>query len=305
MLKAMLAGFLQRFHGRTGAFRRAAAVVVAVALLWLGTTGLSFADLRIVHDTEGIRSETLFKGNRIAVLNPEGMDTLFYCDVQEIVMIAPYGGGRYWQGTLDELMAGFEALFSPEALGGFGDLFGDMDLGDDEMAALGELGDVFGALFGGGGDKSEPLRVRVSKVGDETVAGYAAEHYVVEAGRGGTWDVQEEVWIAPALLAELTRESGRCVALMMDVQNDLLAGLNFGDDDMFAVINSEEYRAVMERGYPVRTKEIVSFFGMSFETVSEVVEVGKEAIPADKFGVPAGYTRVDDLMEMLMFDPDM
>lgn len=282
---------------------RGVAVALTVALLWLGVTGLGFADLRIVHETEGVRSETLFKGDRIAVLNPDGFDTLFYCDVQEIVMVSPYGGGRYWQGSLDELLETFEAMFSPEGFGGLAGMFDDAeDMDDDELAALGELGDLFGALFGGGGDKSEPLQVRITKSGEDTVAGYAAEHYVVETGRGGTWDLYEEVWISPALMADLNREVGRCVSVMMDVQSSLVGTVSTGLDDLDAVMNSEEYLGLMERGYPVRTKEVTSFFGMTFETLAEVVEVSKESIPAGKFSVPAGYTRVGSPVEVMVFD---
>lgn len=274
-------------------FSKFVAVVVAVGLMWLGATGVGLADLRIVDESEGVRTETLFKNNRIAVTNPAGFNTMLYCDVQEIVLMSPLDQ-RYWQGSVSEVQAAVEAMFSPE---GMGALFGL----DDDVAGDVDFGQLFGALFGAGGqDSAEPLQVRVSRVGEDTIAGYAAEHYVVETGRGGEWDVFEEVWISPALFAEVNREVGACMSMMMEVQSELLSGFGIGVDDLDAVLTSEEYLALTERGYPVRSKESTSFFGMTFEIVSEVVEVSRDPIPDSAFAVPAGYERVENLMDLMM-----
>lgn len=278
------------FGGMTGKFM---VVLVAVGLLWMGATGVGLADLRIVEESEGVRSEMLYKNNRIAATNPAGFNTLLFCDVQEFVLMSQLDQ-RYWQGHFSEVQAAVEAIFSPE---GMGALFG---LDDDEAGDI-DFGQLFGSLFGAGGqDSAEPLQVRVTRVGEDTIAGYDAEHYVVETGRGGQWDVFEEMWISPALFAEVRREVGACMSMMMEVQSELLSGFGTGLDDLDAVLTSEEYLALTERGYPMRSKESTTFFGMTFEIVSEVVEVSRDPIPDSAFAVPAGYERVENLMDLIM-----
>ncbi len=287
--------------GRNGLIRKFLAVAVGIGLFWLGVTDVGSADFRIVEESEGVRIETLVKNNRIASINPDGFNTLLFCDAQEVVLLSAFSQ-RYWRGSLTELQAAFETMFSPEGLGA---LF-DVGAAEDDFPSGFDLGELFGALFGAANQRpAGEVQVRVSRVGEETVAGYAAEHYVVETGRGGTWNVYEEVWISPDLLAEVRREAGSCVSVMMDLQHELLAGLAVGMDDLDAVLKSEDYRALMARGYPVRTKDTMSFFGMTFETVHEVVEVSREPIPEDRFNVPARYVRVDDIWDVLMFEADM
>lgn len=274
------------------AFGRTIATVAVVGLLLIGATGVGLADMRIVEESEGVRTETLFKNNRIASPMPDGSKAVYFCDVGEIMMVSPSNAKRYWRGTLEELQGAFDSLFAGED-GGEG--AGDME----------SLGALLGSLFGAADDDGEETLVRVSKAGEETIAGYATEHYVVETGSEGNWRVYEEMWIAPDLLAELTTEIGACIEVMMELQGQLLPSMSTGMDELDAVLASPDYLALMERGYPVRTKNNMKLFGMEFETVTETVEVNRDAIAEDAFGVPAGYKQVDHPLEILMLDEDM
>src|SRR5690625_1146444 len=161
-----------------------------------------------------------------------------------------------------------------------------------------ELGALFGSLFGDADDAEEML-VRVSQAGDETIAGHAAEHYVVETGNENDWRVYEELWIAPGLLADLMAEVGACVDTMFEFQGDLMPTASTRTGELDAVLASPDYQALIERGFPVRTKESMSFFGMTIETMTEVVEVNRHTIPEDAFAIPPGYQRVDSPLELM------
>lgn len=274
------------------ALGRTIAIVAVVGLLLFGATGVGLADMRIVEESEGVRTETLFKNNRIASPMPDGSKAVYFCDVGEIMMVSPSNVQRYWRGSLDDLQNAFDSLFAGE---GGGESAGDME----------SLGALLGSLFGAADDDGEETLVRVAKAGEETIAGYAAEHYVVETGSEGNWRVYEEIWVAPGLLSELTTEIGACIDVMVQLQGELLPSMSTGMDELDAVLASPDYLELMERGYPVRTKSNMMLFGMAIETVTETVEVNRDAIGEDVFGVPAGYKQVDHPLEILMFDEDM
>lgn len=265
---------------RNGFGRRIVAAAV-VCLLWLGVTGSGFADIRIVSESEEGRTETLFKQNRIAAPAADGANMLLFCDTGEITLISSTDVRRYWRGTVDEMKAEFDG-FLGEATGG-----------QDGMPDLGSLlGGLFGAPAAG------EIQVRVSKVGDETIAGYAAEHYRVETGSNNEWQTYEETWIAADLMKEVTAEVGACVDIMLEIVGQMPALATFGMDELEAVLTSPDYQALMAKGFPVRSQQTMRIFGMSVETFSEVVAVSRDAISEDAFTVPVGYQRVNSLFEM-------
>lgn len=269
------------------AFVRSLVVVLVAGLLWFGASGTGFADLRIVTEAEGERTETFFKGNRIASPMLDGSNFVFYCDVGQIAVISPRSSAQYWQGTFDDLRADIEALW-------------DFDLGDDEGADDGgmpDLGALLGGLFGGGGDKEE-TQVRVTKKGSATVAGYAADHYVVETGSKNKWRVFEERWISADLLRELTAEVGTCIDYVLELEGALEGLSPFGLGDLEAVLASPDYQALMTKGFPVRSVQTLRIFGMETKLSDEVVEVSRERISEDVFTIPPGYKRVDSALQL-------
>lgn len=274
------------------AWGRAMAAFMVAALLVVGSSGLAAADMRIVSESEGIRSETLFTTDRIAGSMGDGSKMLYFCERDEIAVISPANVGRYWQGTFQDIQATFAELFAFDAA---------EEGTEGEMGELEALGALFGSLFGDEDGEEETL-VRVSLAGEETIAGYAAEHYVVETGSGDNWRVHEELWIAPELLGQMRSEVGRCVDMLLQLQDELLPEVVSGLEQVDEVLASPEYQALFERGYPVRTKSIMNFFGMEFETIDEVVEVSRDVIPAAEFAIPAGYVRVDNFLEVMSFE---
>lgn len=262
-------------------FNRRFILVVLVCTVWFGVTSPGLADLRIVTVTEGERTELLFKENRIGMPAMDAGSMFLQCDTGELTMLSPAAGGRYWQGHISEFQSLFDNLF--------GDLTGDQGMPD--------LSGAFGALFGSAAPAAE-VGVRVTKVGDETVAGYAAEHYRVETGSGNQWRVYEEIWVSRDLMRLVEAEVGTCVAMMTELTGALSEIAPFGLGEIEAVINSSEYQALTANAMPVRSITSMNMFGMTFDVASEVVEVSTETIPDAAFSVPAGYRRVNSPIEI-------
>src|SRR5690625_2061995 len=194
----------ERIEMRTN-LSRYIVILAALCVIWAGATWTGFADLRIVEQLDGERTETLFKGNRMASPMEDGTKTVLFCETGELTMISSSQLGRYWQGNITTFQEELDDL-----LGASADAFGEM----------GDLGALFGELFGGGSQVEETL-VKVTKVGEETIAGYAAEHYIVETGNGNNWRVYEEIWIASDLLKEISAEGAACVDLMFDLTSGI------------------------------------------------------------------------------------
>src|SRR5690625_3280733 len=193
------------------AFVRTATAVVVTCLIWFGTIGVGLSDICIVDESECMRSETLYSNNRIAVPMPDGSKTMLFCDVGEFVMVSPPNTGRYWQGTFDAFRASIEELFAFDDSGEEGD--------------VGDLGALFGALFGDGDDDEGETSVRVTLAGKETILGYEADHYVVETGTEGNWQVYEELWMSSALFEEIAAEAAQCVDMILEVQGELMPAM--------------------------------------------------------------------------------
>lgn len=292
-----------------GNYRCYIATMVAVFTILLAVTGTGFADLRIVENVNGERLQTLYKGNRIASQIDIDVRSVLFCERQELAIISSRQGGRYWLGNVSEFeeeLAGWVSA-TTELLSDldFGDLgLGDWDFGefgDFDFGDLGgfDLGGLFGELFASEPEPVEIL-VRVSKVGEETILGYAAEHYVVEVGSSGDWRVYEEVWVSNDLMQTVIAESPACMDFFSDIMSDIASSLNaFGIDEREAVYASADYQELMDRGIPVRRKEsVMDPFGGSFELFSEVVEVSKDPVSEDLFVIPSGYRRVGTVFEV-------
>lgn len=272
--KGVVAGRAGRgFRGLPG---RISAVVLAAAMLLLGAAGVVSADMRIVEVAEGQRTETYVKDNRVLVVTPLTVTTMLQCTTREMTIVSPVSR-TYWQGSFEELQAEMEAM----------------------VAAFME---AFGGLAAAGGFEDEPVDVRVTRVGSDNVAGYAAYHYLVETGRDGSWEVFEEIWVSPDLLDEFSREAADCAELIreMDVGLADQLGGGFGTAEIKSVLSSPEYQALTREGYPVRTKTVTNLFGMVFESVVEVTEVSREPVPESLFAVSADYTRVESFFEIMM-----
>lgn len=256
-------------------------IALVVALLLFGVSPVSFADVRIVMDSEGELDELLVKAGRVRSELGNEQWMLIDCASDQLTIV---GSGRYWQGSLSDFTAATVAL-AQEAL--------------SEVSADVDVMGLLGQLFGGSAEP-DSLEVRVTRLGTETIAGYAATEYHIETGSGANWKTYENVWVSTALLELLQGEVGQCVHLLIDFQESMMEVLPFLPDNLRAVMEDEAYRALQMEGYPVRTITQVEFFGMNIETVSEVVEVSRDPIPEDHFTVPAGYARVDNPMEIVM-----
>lgn len=253
-------------------------VVMVVALLVAGLSSVGFADLRIVVDNDSDTEEIFFKNGWLRSTTGDGQWMIIDCSSSELTVV---DAGRYWQGSITDFTgattAATEELFTGE--------------GADMMALLGQL-------FGGSGD-SEPVGVRLTRVGTDTIAGFEATEYHVETGTGSQWQTYENIWMSTSLMELINREVGQCFHLMLDFEQTMIDVFSFMPDDMMAVVKSEEYRRLYVDAYPMRTTTKAEFFGMTFEMVSEVVEVNVSPLSEDLFRVPAGYKRMDNPMEML------
>lgn len=273
---------------KRGFLRRYMLAVVVMGLIWVATAMPGFADLTIVETEDGERSVSLYKNNRLAMPLEDGMDSIFRCSTGELIVISHHGSsGRYWVGSYDVFIESFQGL--TEDMGGLTGGFGDM----------GGMGDLFGALFGGQAEDMTQLQVRVSKAGEDTIAGYQAEHYVVETRTTGDWRKREEIWVSAGLLQEVASEAAACIEHFAAMEEALSGMGGFGLDEMFRVSESPEYRALHEKGFVVRRKaSYPGIMGMSMDHSSELVEVSREPISEDFFTVPSGYQQVDTFFDL-------
>lgn len=263
-------------------FDRRLVLAVVACVVWLGVTSPGWADVRIVSESEGERTELLLRGNRIAAPAMGVGRFLLNCETGELTIVSSEGGGRYWSGTADEFQRVFDQMFSGFTGG---------------MQGMPDMGGALGGLFGGP-QRTDEVRVRVTKVGEETIAGFRSEHYRVETGSGGQWKVYEEIWVSSDLLQLVKSEVGGCIDLMHDFTSGLSTMGPAGMGDTEAVMASPDYQALSEHGFPVKNHVTTSVFGTTINTVSEVVEVSRDPISEDAFTVPSGYRRVSSPLEL-------
>lgn len=267
-------------------FRQSMAVLVIMGLVWAGAAFSGLANIRIVEDSGGVKSESLYKGNRVATVTGDGENSIIMCSTEEVIVMSSETK-RYWRGEMSVFTDTFAGI--SEELSGLG----------GDMGGMGDLGALFGGMFGGQQQPDEIL-VRVTKVGEETVAGYAADKYVVETGSANNWRVYEELSISIKLMDELKSEVGDCTAVMDDFMSSMGGFDMLGLEEFAAVMESPDYNALLKNGYPVRSKQFIQgFFGSPpTEISSVVVEVKHENIPEDAFAVPAGYQKVDSVFHV-------
>lgn len=257
-------------------------VAVVAGLLWFGMAWTASADMRIVTDENGVRTELLLKKDRIASSMAGGERVLLACDTGELTIVSPRGGGRYWQGTAEDFQKSLSEMFQ-SVLGG--------------AEGMPDLSGILGDLFGKQQDAGE-IQVRVVKAGEDTVAGYRAEHYRVETGDGTGWQVHEEMWISRDLLREVRGEVGDCIMLLSEMGHQMAAAVPMPDPELEAVLASPDYRRLTEEGFPVRSRSSYEVFGTATDISSELVEVDRGPVPEDAFTVPAGYQRVGSPLEL-------
>lgn len=265
-------------NGRGATIRR---FVAAIALLLvIGFSTAAFADVRVVVQSDGVEQHMLFKAGVARTDIAELGWILLNCGEDQLTII---GRNRYWEGPAGEL---FDAVF-----GMTGQAFDELDE-DVDVAGL------LGALFGSSEEANAP-EVKISEVGTETIAGFAATQYRIETGSQSSWETYQDLWLSPGLNDIVQAEGMDCLHLMLDFDEAMAELTPFLPDSVKAVLADESYRALRLEGYPVRTETIMSVFGMQIETVSEVVAVEQEPLPDELFAVPAGYERVDDPSELL------
>lgn len=250
-----------------------------MGLTWVFTGGAAHADLRIVMtEEEDGAQEYLMKDARILMPQPDGTDFLIFCEIGEFA-IRSAGTKQYWQGTVtqfqDELLAAFAAMM-------------------EEAGAEVGAAPSFDELFSAGDAGAVP--VRTSRLGRETVAGYEATRYLVEYEDEGEWRTHEETWVAPRLLTEIEAETGACMnTVVKDLMTTMVAimvGDMLDETPIWSIINSAEYGALMEEGFPVRQRSIIEMFGMSIETVSELSEVSREPLDEGQFVIPGDWASI-------------
>lgn len=271
-----------------------ATLIILATATWTGR-----ADLRIVEELRSIaggvvqsaQREFFITQDRGGMIREDGVRTYYYCDTGEVTLVFPPELGLYWQGTLDEFREEAEKL-----LGVVNALLA-------ELQAMPELKQLFGTM------SPQPERsevgVRVRKLGSGTIAGYTAERYVVETGSGDTWQVYEDVWVSRELFEQIAAIGGECASQTYDLELDVsslaesTAGA-FGMGEIAAIANSSEYVALFEQAHPVRRQsQFTVLFGLTVQSIVEVVEVSTEPIPEEYFQIPPGYTRMESLVDMM------
>lgn len=292
-------GVRRKAAGVFSTFVRTAVAGLVIVFAAFGVSGTAWADLHIVTETSmtipgmpqipglggmgdmfgGDNTEELFiKNHRILMPSADGIDFLIACATGEFAMINS-AHAAYWQGTVEDMRTELA------------ELFGMMNADDSDV-------DGVASMFGSGEGGQVPIRT--TYLGTETVAGYGTERYRVEFEQDGVWELFEEVWIAPALMQELSAEVGDCLTVtFQDVQMTLSALFVGDDNDMWSVVNSREYRALFEQGYPVRQRSAVTTFGMTIETDVLVTSVSRKPLDEAMFIIPDHYRRIT-LMEAIM-----
>lgn len=253
--------------------------VGATLMLWAMMSVPGLADLRIVTQGEDFQQEVLLKDSFYAVTQSDGSHYIINCASGEFSMVIP-SEHMYWQGTVDDLLSQLE-----EALGEVSD------------SVPGDIFDDFADLFG---LPQGPVTVRTTLRGTDTIAGYEATHYHVEYQQNGTWQTHEEIWVSPSLLRAVEAEVDGCVnTVARDVMQTVTSVFAMGFDAASNVVGSDEYLALMEEGYPVRNRTFFQFFGMSFDSTTEVTQVSTDPLSDELFTIPAGYHRIESLRELM------
>lgn len=248
-------------------------------MLVVGASGTSFADLRIVSEYDTDLSEVLVKGRRIVSRSSPGEWFMIDCRREELTYVFH---NYYWQGSVSEFAAGLE-----QELGSL--LNVEEDIGSEEVPAevLAFLGGLLGPSTAG------DVQVRVTEIGNDTVAGYKATQYRVETGDGTKWKTHEIISISGDLLREIEAEVGNCAHLMVDVAQQMAALVPIGDTPI--VYSDPGYQALVKQGFPVRSITTMSMFGIEIDVETSVIEVSKAPLSEEDFTVPDSLKKVDDL----------
>lgn len=257
---------------RTGWSKWIGATITAV-LLVAGLSVGSFADLRIVTEGDDERSELLIKGDRVVSRTDAANWMMVDCKLNEVTFVAD---GRYWTGPIVELKKAFDDQIKELS-----------QVAEEAPSALGFLGGLLS-----GSTKSESTQVRVTRLADETVAGYGATQYRVETGSDSKWTTFEIVSVSSALLQEVKSEIGDCMSVMIDFSHQMASLVPSGAAK--AVYSDPSYQALFNEGYPVKSVTRLTIFGVELDFENKVVGVSRNPVSDDVFALPVNYRKVEN-----------
>lgn len=261
--------------------RRLGLSLAVTLAVWMAVSATAFADLRIravdVFWGEEAVTDLYLTRSAIRIAPAAGISEILLCATDEMILLSPADGGVYWRGSRTELAETFAAWFA--------EMFQSMPP---------ELVEFMG------GSAPASVDVRITRQGEDVIAGYDAVHYLIEYDDGTGWREAENVWISERLMREIEAEAGDCVMRFMELQWSLENTLTaLGTDAVLAAATHSDYRALLAQGFPMRNVVDVDMFDVPVTMETMVQEVSKESIPADVFAVPDHYRRVDDPIELL------
>lgn len=231
----------------------------------------SVAPVRVVMNTGGQEEFLHLQGGRLARLNPDGTRVLASCvgSVQTISLINEQRG-VYWSGLMEEFVRELATFIAVHLLP------------DDPEVRY-------------------AVDVQVEEVGQESVAGYAAQHYEVnwrpddqEGGADKAWALMQELWVAPELGRELEETGCSQVAIYVELFQ-LLQGA-FSSQRFYGLSGSPDYGQAVTGGFPVRA--IMHAPGSDAVVETIVTSVDAESAPAGSFELPAGLERVSGVSDV-------
>lgn len=257
-------------------WKKWAGVSLAALLLIAGLSSTGFADLRIVQKADEERTEVLVKDGRIMWHLTSEDWMMIDCAREQVTFVSP---PRYWQGPVEELTAALKAQRD--------ELF-------QEMSGAPDLRELLGIPSG---SQTASTQVRVTRVGDETIAGYRATQYRIETGDGSQWKTYEDLWVSRDLMRDIEGEVGRCTHVMMNLAQEFATLLPLGDAPV--VYSDPAYLALYEQGFPMRSVTKMTVFGFEVNVESEVVDVSRARLDESLFTVPSTYERYESLPAFL------
>lgn len=161
--------------------------VVGTLVIWGLMSGSAMADvhIRTVQSVLGVEGaqDVLVKQSRTRVIMPDGSGQIFFCATGELVVLTPPEDGRYWQGSLEEY-----ATLIQETI-------------DQAFAQVPPEAAAFFSFDQTG--QTGTADVRITRVGGDSIAGYAATEYLIEYNDGSGWQTYQNIWLSEELMGEI------------------------------------------------------------------------------------------------------
>ena len=153
-------------------------------------------------------------------------------------------------------------------------------------------------MMGKGAKRPDP-KVSIARAGNGgVIAGFKTTKYTVSVdGRP-----HKEIWLTAnsALMKDLKPYLDKILA-MSDMSRCGMGGGGMMEGE-FDVENSDEYKKLMHKGYPLREKDIPDLTGQVVtHPLKEVTSLVQKSIPASAFAVPRGYKKMS-FSEMMQFE---